>query len=217
MLHIANMKQWFHVYLTLSSATHCKQQDTRQIDHFQVLDFELELSSLASPWCNEVVSKGKNLLRNKINFFFSFFLDARPYSVLIILHSFFNCFRWSQITHNEIFKTRLDNRLVPLYFPEIYIANECCPILEYLSTSVISETGFICMWIEKSREHSEISHFVWSRGSPRRRAVLKTVVPSFSHHDGVISRHGLMKPIDTDTLSKNESRLRRVSWWKRFL
>lgn len=108
MLHIANMKQWFHVYLTLSSATHCKQQDTRQIDHFQVLDFELELSSLASPWCNEVVSKGKNLLRNKINFFFSFFLDARPCSVLIILHSFFNCFRWSQITHNEIFKTRLD-------------------------------------------------------------------------------------------------------------
>lgn len=49
MLHIANMKQIFHIYLTLSSATHCKQQDTRQIDHFQVLDFESELFSLASP------------------------------------------------------------------------------------------------------------------------------------------------------------------------
>lgn len=86
MLHIANMKQWFHVYLTLSSATHCKQQDTRQIDHFQVLDFdfELELSSLASPWCNEVVSKGKNLLRNKNKFLF-FFLSWCT-SLFCILH-----------------------------------------------------------------------------------------------------------------------------------
>lgn len=118
MLHIANMKQVFHIYLTLSSATHCKPQDMRPIDHFQVLDFESELFSQASPWCNEDVSKRKNLLRSKIIFFFlSFFLDVRPYSVVIIFYRLLTLFSFN-INNTYLY---IQNTIKPLYFPGLYI------------------------------------------------------------------------------------------------
>ena len=73
-------------------------------------------------------------------------------------------------------------------------------------------SGFKVEWLEKVRGQP-ISHFVWSRGSPRRRAVLKSVVASMEFIRGMDD----WKNIDINSNSQNESRVRRVSNYDNYL